>query len=1588
MANISDDTLERLIDKIEHLTWVMERQSGRSAGDSKETYSSNRSNYDYYDYDEREEFEDLSGRQTTKVKKKKERKSKALQEEIDALEKNSEEIENENRPRIEELERLKASTSLLDEMTKYQEEINQLESEIAEVEKKRLDKIREKDELDNKSLKEYYDTVEKPRTGPKAGTKKAWEEMSGKEQEEYGGFDNYKQSVRDRRRQNYADKHGLNNTAYGRYSKRKKDLNERLNSYRSLGDDLSKNSKKYARLQFGNNKMGNFAAKGLDKFGKGLTKSSNVLGKFVKRFLWVIEALRAIGKVVGDIKKHDAELIKFQTRFENANYNREKQMSILATEERVVNIEFDKDILLKTLEVQGQNLIEATQVQNKQLLNTLQTGVATLNGKDATSAAYDAAMNMADYQADVLKQLAGKETREGKQKRYEDVRTTEYNKELKSVEAERNIADVKYQTDVAKILQDKEFYYKEKAANASEDLTNNVMTGNLIGLGQTIASNGYIAFNSDSEGTAQIGEGKNMTYGSGKNVNPMTGKEYERVGRQNDNGAGTFAGDMIKYGVLGKEYLEAEKSQAEAQYENAAARMTNAADAFKVSTENYFKEEMAIQKAKQETNDRVADLNLKNYEQWVDFRKDSWKVWLQVAQSIENVWKNSDKVTNVAGLNQGLLDKGQRVDFQKYLQGVANDIGSWYGKSAKEIAEMQTRYSESTGRNKTLGSGDYEKALYMGTRLGDENLVAEYGAGMEIFNHGVEDSVDLLDEALDNVNRVGLNGKKYAKDLVSNLKLAQKYNFKGGTKELMEMAKWAQQTRFNLGSLNSMIDKVQEGGIEGVITQSAGFQVLGGNAAINSDPLGMLYDAWADPQAYAKRMQDMTKGFGVFNSKTGETDFNINESMQIAQLAKLQGRSAEELRGEIMQRNKQNSVNQQLDEYAGFDDEQKAMISNKAEYKDGKWVVKMNDGEDKEVSTLSQTDLENLMPKTHEERIEALEKEGVGYLRDIAAWEDKLVGQTNRHQGKAVLETWDTAANQTEERMNQAEGNFYQNFDTNIAEITKGMITATRNYTDTLTEYSNRAKEMQQEQEKYENEIDKKIGTFSESLVTLTDIINTAKNNIANADLKEENKTNSQGPNAPKLENYKDNEKPNDFKKQVDWMGNVVKLGSYGALLGSFLPGVGTAAGAGIGAAGGAVLSTLQEFGVVDDGITSGNNKPMLVGAKEVTPVSDGEAKIAKTDPNDTALFAKTGGPFDKLFDGIFSKISDTYSFVTNMDETNSQISGLITNNSYDMKTGFESVIEQTNQNAKSIQFMTDTLFSGTLFDDSEIISVLSDIDTEVKKLDIDRRDIRSFSEKNTFEKISDAIFHPFNTFSSIISNNSSTSNKKYSVNNNNSEISNEFMPKFYKSASTSMYNNRYTYDTRNGVNVSNQSNKYTSRTYGGDSLSMAYDAWTDPQANVRRLNDIARGFGRVNPKTGERKFNINESMRIAQMAKLQGRSAEELRDEIIQRNKRGQIDNKDVRSASTNSVSNVYDGNSLVSNRFGGDTIASPTEVKLTINGKIELTGQNGQSIDIMDTLRNNPMFVRQITEMIVLQMNNNTHGGRNELFHNRFSG
>lgn len=73
----------------------------------------------------------------------------------------------------------------------------------------------------------------------------------------------------------------------------------------------------------------------------------------------------------------------------------------------------------------------------------------------------------------------------------------------------------------------------------------------------------------------------------------------------------------------------------------------------------------------------------------------------------------------------------------------------------------------------------------------------------------------------------------------------------------------------------------------------------------------------------------------------------------------------------------------------------------------------------------------------------------------------------------------------------------------------------------------------------------------------------------------------------------------------------------------------------------GVSASNVDDF--MHDGSVSGGGKPMTVSASKVTPINDGSVSGAISDPNDHAIFAKVGGPFDKLFNGVFKQVNALY---------------------------------------------------------------------------------------------------------------------------------------------------------------------------------------------------------------------------------------------------------------------------------------------------------------------------------------------------------
>lgn len=427
------------------------------------------------------------------------------------------------------------------------------------------------------------------------------------------------------------------------------------------------------------------------------------------------------------------------------------------------------------------------------------------------------------------------------------------------------------------------------------------------------------------------------------------------------------------------------------------------------------------QKFENEKNITEAQLNYNQevQKEWIQAAANVQKAFLNLAQHVEGALTKAEAAANDMGINLGFsrkqLDTFKRSMFQTQIT-----IAKW-GKTMEDAQKMQNEYTETTGRNIQFTTTDFDSSFAFDKLVGQDGLSNKLTAGMELFNHSVSDSNEMFFEMYKNVSKIGLNSRKYFTDLQSNLRLAEKFQFKGGLKSLMEMSKWAQNVRFNMGSLDNILDKVQTGGLEGIIEQSAKLQVLGGNYAMGADPLAMAYEAFNDPSSLAKRLNKMLVGEGTFNSKTGEVDFSGFSQMKVRAMAEATGQDYKDVLNQARQMIKGNIVNKELNGKYKWSDEDKALITNKARLVNGEWKVTMDNNVDQSVSTLSPQDLDHLKPTDNEEKL-------VNYVANIRDMMTRLTGTQQENIAKLQNDGFEQWMQEEQTRIQNVATEFNDNY--------------------------------------------------------------------------------------------------------------------------------------------------------------------------------------------------------------------------------------------------------------------------------------------------------------------------------------------------------------------------------------------------------------------------------------------------------------------------------------------------------------------------------------------------------------------------------
>jgi hypothetical protein len=334
----------------------------------------------------------------------------------------------------------------------------------------------------------------------------------------------------------------------------------------------------------------------------------------------------------------------------------------------------------------------------------------------------------------------------------------------------------------------------------------------------------------------------------------------------------------------------------------------------------------------------------------------------KVFNFVSDIWNDFDKVDHAVrdiSVNMGLT-KDQMMGFSKNTAQAAVETAK-LGIAVEEVIRLQQSMGENLGRNLTLTQEQIKGVAEMakGTSLGVEG-VATLAEGFDSFGINLDSMRERVEGVFKSTQKLGLNSSKVFKLISENLKTAQKYNFKDGSKGLEEMAKKAASIKMDLGGVFGLAEKLFD--VEGAVDLSAELQVLGGSFAKLADPFQLMYQARNDVEGLTDSLIEATKNVAMFDKATGEFKIPAMELHRLRKVAEATGISLENLVEPALQLAKQDKAMSQLANAFKYTPEQRQAIANLAQVgKDGVLEIVTSDGTKKALSALNPDEIEKIL---------------------------------------------------------------------------------------------------------------------------------------------------------------------------------------------------------------------------------------------------------------------------------------------------------------------------------------------------------------------------------------------------------------------------------------------------------------------------------------------------------------------------------------------------------------------------------------------------------------------------------------------------
>ncbi len=248
--------------------------------------------------------------------------------------------------------------------------------------------------------------------------------------------------------------------------------------------------------------------------------------------------------------------------------------------------------------------------------------------------------------------------------------------------------------------------------------------------------------------------------------------------------------------------------------------------------------------------------------------------WLAPTRNIGNIMLSikdslmeSDRVIRRTTRSFGLTGEKAAI-LRNNMQNVSG-FAAGLGASMEDLGTAYTTYANETGRARIHSEESLKSIISIGraTGIGAENatkLVAQYS----LMSVNTESASNHILGVLETSERMGVSADNVLNNINDNFKRLRTFTFLQGVKGFAQMAAYAEKMRIDMGQALDSAESARR--LDNAIEMAAQLQVMGGEFA-KTDPFELLFLARNDPEQYAKKINEMTKGVISFRKMADGT---------------------------------------------------------------------------------------------------------------------------------------------------------------------------------------------------------------------------------------------------------------------------------------------------------------------------------------------------------------------------------------------------------------------------------------------------------------------------------------------------------------------------------------------------------------------------------------------------------------------------------------------------------------------------------------------------------------------------------------------